>query len=77
MAWGSRFATLALMKSEARSSADPPRCALCGDVIGVYEPCVLVAGGEVRIGSRASCQQLPSDAVLYHEACHTGESPGL
>lgn len=46
-------------------------CASCGEVVGVYEPLVLVIGGEIRETSWAA---EPKDDALagvwYHEACH-------
>jgi hypothetical protein len=52
---------------------EPPRCALCGDVIGMYERYVLEAGDEVRYGSRITCPEPQPDAVVYHDSCHIGE----
>ena len=48
-----------------------PRCAACGQVIGVYEPLVHVSNGVARKTSRAAEPQLAgaqADAV-YHLAC--------
>ena len=48
------------------------RCAFCGDVIGVYEPLVLVEGGDVRETSLAADPEAASaDATYLHGACHT------
>jgi hypothetical protein len=46
-------------------------CAHCGDVIGVYEPLILVGDGEIRETSLAA----ERDVVLarsahYHRACY-------
>jgi hypothetical protein len=46
------------------------RCDHCADVIGVYEPLVLVVGGESRETSRAAEPALPFDsAEHYHRTC--------
>lgn len=57
------------------SFAAPPRCARCGDVIGVYEPLVLVRGESIRVTSRAAEPGvLGDDGVGYHAGCHEGAS---
>lgn len=46
-------------------------CAHCGDVVGVYEPLVLVIDGEARATSWAAESRTDACAgVWYHEACH-------
>jgi hypothetical protein len=53
----------------------PPRCAACGDVIGVYEPVVHVAGRLVRETSRAAePDACLAGAVCYHAACYASVS---
>jgi hypothetical protein len=48
-----------------------PRCAGCGDVIGIYEPVVLVIGDAVRATSLAAEPGgLFVAGVRYHSACH-------
>jgi hypothetical protein len=46
-----------------------PRCKHCGDVIGAYEPMVVIDAGRPRGTSRAA-----EDGALleesYHEACY-------
>jgi hypothetical protein len=56
------------------------RCRHCEDVIGVYEPMIVLDNGRARDTSRAAEQD---DAGLvgecYHSACYAqahGESPG-
>lgn len=45
-------------------------CWVCGDVIGVYEPLVVVAAGSVRSSSLAQEPALRSGhEVLAHHAC--------
>ena len=53
---------------------DERRCAACGEVLGVYEPLVVVVDGE-RAGrtSFAALGPLPNDRiVLLHESCFAG-----
>lgn len=46
-------------------------CAICGDVLGVYEPVVIIDGGGPRVTSQAAESELPrDDAVRYHLACY-------
>ncbi len=46
------------------------RCARCGDVIGVYEPVVLLEGQNERLSSRLVEPQLDQPTgEIYHEAC--------
>jgi len=45
-------------------------CPLCGDVIGVYEPVMVVGGGTARTSSRAREPLVGSDEdVVLHRAC--------
>ena len=54
---------------------EPMRCAHCGDVIGVYEPLVLLTGGEPRTTSAAAEPQIGDEpGVLFHRACYA-QSP--
>lgn len=48
------------------------RCAYCGDVIGVYEPLVVVSGDQLRSTALAAEPDAASDpdAVYLHDACH-------
>jgi hypothetical protein len=47
------------------------RCAHCGDVIGVYEPLVIVDQAGMRLSSRAAEPGLVGDlAEHYHRSCH-------
>jgi hypothetical protein len=49
-----------------------PRCTRCGDVIGVYEPMVVVRGErEGRETSRAAEAELPlAGAEHFHRECY-------
>jgi hypothetical protein len=50
---------------------EPLRCVHCGDVIGVYEPLVALAGGRARETSvAAEAMPVDGDADYYHRACH-------
>ncbi len=47
-------------------------CAYCGDVIGVYEPMVVVVDGQAQETSQAAVSELPTvaGASYYHRACY-------
>ena len=47
-----------------------PRCAHCGDVIGVYEPMVMLTGSEALHTSYAGQPDLSLHSDYYHGACH-------
>lgn len=52
------------------------RCARCGDVIGIYEPLIVVSGDRVRETSLAAEPELPlAGAEHYHRACYAGSPP--
>jgi hypothetical protein len=55
----------------------PPRCELCGEVIGVYEPLIHVHPSGVHASSRAADRDLSAGASgsLYHADCYE-PSPG-
>jgi hypothetical protein len=49
----------------------PLRCHHCGDVIGVYEPMIVLAGGEARKTSKAAEHGTrPPGSECYHHACY-------
>jgi hypothetical protein len=49
----------------------PLRCRQCRDVIGVYEPLVVVGLGGSRITSvAAEPGPFPVDSACFHAACH-------
>lgn len=56
-----------------------PRCRHCKDVIGAYEPIVVVRDGRPHQTSRTAEQGLASDvSECYHSACYLathGEDP--
>jgi hypothetical protein len=57
-----------------------PTCRRCGDVIGVYEPVIMLANGGVRDSSRRD-QRDGAETVgeRYHQACYSkaqSEDPG-
>lgn len=50
-----------------------PTCERCGDVIGVYEPMIVVVNGEVSESSRALDPSLiDASAERYHRYCYPG-----
>ncbi len=50
-------------------------CHHCTEVIGVYEPVVVVIDGEVRETSRAAEPTIGTDAAeCYHRACYLERS---
>ena len=55
----------------------PPRCACCGDVIGVYEVLVRVVNGRPEKTSRAAQAGLTksSPGRFYHFLCYGLEHP--
>jgi hypothetical protein len=49
------------------------KCDHCADVIGVYEPMVVVRNGEVRETSRAAEPAIDAGTgERYHRACYLG-----
>lgn len=46
-----------------------PLCRFCGDVIGVYEPLIVLREGEARETSRAA-RHGRLCGELYHRACY-------
>lgn len=53
-----------------REVSVPPRCSHCGEVIGVYEPLVVLVQGQARETSRLLEPLVGSHAdVQYHRAC--------
>jgi hypothetical protein len=57
------------------------RCHHCGDVIGAYEPMIVLCGGEARRTSRSAEREAGAPThECYHDACYTqahGEDPVL
>jgi hypothetical protein len=51
-------------------SVDPPRCVVCEDVIGVYEPLVHIGGGAATRTSRAARPEICSNGRCYHLDCY-------
>lgn len=46
-------------------------CAECGELIGVYEPLVIVGADTTRETSRSADRELaPATGCLYHRACY-------
>ncbi len=54
-----------------RRRDEPPRCARCDDVLGVYEPIMHVLGGNARLTSRAAEPGVASgEGQWYHAECY-------
>lgn len=52
-----------------------PTCDYCGEVIGVYEPIVVIVDGEVQETSRAAEQVVTAvRALRYHRDCYAQRS---
>ncbi len=50
---------------------DVPRCTRCGEVIGVYEPLILIERGEPRETSRAAEPGSGTEGTArFHHACY-------
>ena len=49
----------------------PWSCERCGNVIGVYEPVVVVEGADKRVSSRLLLERAErtKTGLRYHEAC--------
>ena len=60
---------LTVMPAAARPTSPFPRCAACGEVVGVYEPAVMVLeGGGLAHGSLLALHDRDA-RDLYHEPC--------
>jgi len=46
-----------------------PRCAVCNDAVGVYEPALVIECGTARRTSLAREPMLPARAKLMHRSC--------
>lgn len=58
-----------MMAAEAKSVF--PLCERCGDVIGVYDPLVHVAGETARRTSRAAEPDIAAvGGRIYHDVCY-------
>lgn len=52
------------------STSEKPHCARCSDVIGAYEPMILVVDGEPRKTSPAEHDRDLHPGECYHAACY-------
>jgi hypothetical protein len=53
----------------------PLRCQHCNDVIGMYEPMIVLADGDVRESSRTAEKDSPlAMGACYHRACYVEAS---
>jgi len=58
--------------------ADPPDpfCAFCGEIMGVYEPLILIGRDHSAVRtSRLSHGGMPHDALMVHEDCFERRQP--
>jgi hypothetical protein len=60
---------------QTRAHREPLICERCDDVIGTYEPTVVVAGSEVRLTSRAAEPALVAGSGLFHLPCYLLAAP--
>jgi hypothetical protein len=52
----------------------PMRCRRCGDVIGYYEPVVLITQERAHLTSAAAEPQIAKrHELLFHQACYAEE----
>ena len=78
MVAGDRFAEPPRLRTNVTVSSDEKlRCALCGDVIGVYEPAVIVVDGVAHATALATSPDtlLLDGAHVYHRACSLDAAP--
>jgi hypothetical protein len=53
---------------------DRLRCAHCGDVIGAYEPMIVILDGEAHATSRSAEQSRGTGGEHYHQGCYAESS---
>jgi hypothetical protein len=62
------------MQDSNAVNGDPPahpRCSVCGDRIGVYEPAVFLVGGAAHRTSRAAEPELTAaPEAVFHDDCY-------
>lgn len=63
------------MSEQAAKGLGLPRCCQCGEVIGMYEPMVVLAGSQSHTTSRAAHVHSDQDGQIYHRACYTQAQP--
>ncbi len=49
---------------------EPPRCPVCDDIIGVYEPLMHLGCNVATRSSRAAEPEICSSGQCYHLACY-------
>jgi hypothetical protein len=49
---------------------EPPRCPVCDDIIGVYEPLMHLGSGFATRSSRAAEPEICSSGQCFHLACY-------
>jgi len=53
-----------------RRFVEAPRCPVCDDIVGVYEPLVHLGGGVATRSSRAAEPEICSSGECYHLDCY-------
>jgi len=53
-----------------RNSAERPRCPVCNDIVGVYEPLIHLFDGFAIRSSRAAEPEICSTGHCFHLACY-------
>jgi hypothetical protein len=51
-------------------AGDVLRCRRCGDVIGVYEPLLVVLDGQATLTSRAADPDVAARGTHFHRECY-------
>ncbi len=54
---------------------EPPRCPVCDDIIGVYEPLMHLGGDVATRSSRAAEPAICLSGQCYHPACYERLNP--
>ena len=72
---GSKLACLASDLTQPASPSEFPRCPHCGDIVGVYEPYILVFDkGQDHSGPAADPLDAGGVLATYHRACYEADS---
>ena len=63
-------------RSAPHASDAQPRCSYCYDVLGGYEPIILMMDGGLPQPTSRAAEPLPPDAVAMHMDCWEQRSRG-
>jgi hypothetical protein len=59
-----------------RADLPGPFCAFCGEIMGVYEPLILIGHDRSTVRtSRLSHRGTPDDVLMVHEDCYKRRQP--